>query len=530
MYCHVYEALFDTVYTIVGEYWLGGSVNSNEGESNHETPHFTNYHWPTVYRYYSAIEWNIDPYSNECTSDNLDGPWYNLTHHYGWGPFGVILDEQEYCVELPSADTARGIAKPTAYYPAGSFQTISAIANKCYRFSHWSDGVTDNPRTLFVTQDTTITAYFDTVSNIFDVAVQSNDGNLGYAELIEPRNDPPGTLIPGGQDPYYLIVGDDTSYCEMSAAIFRAKAYPEAYFWQWNDGVRENPRSVTVTQDTLLTAIFSREVPPPYYTPCPRVYKVVSLVEDIGRVRMVWPWSASVWPRSASELQVGWELALGLAGTPPDSCQIISCATTEKLLSDLELGVHYVAYVRTLCEDNGLMYYSDWSDSVEIYFPKDRFTVSAEANNTLRGRVYGGGEYGLGEVAVLTASANRHYSFLQWDDGVEDNPRFVEVTQDTSFTALFSDWEGIEAADSLGLSMLLLPNPASGSVVCVMGGDIFIGGVLTMTDATGREVMHKELPPQTSSHTIPLSGLAKGVYFVTLVTAQVSLTKKLLVE
>ena len=44
-----------------------------------------------------------------------------------------------------------------------------------------------------------------------------------------------------------------------------------------------------------------------------------------------------------------------------------------------------------------------------------------------------------------------------------DNPRRVVVTQDTAFTALFTDPVGIATADSG--SVRLQPNPASGSVV-----------------------------------------------------------------
>ena len=98
------------------------------------------------------------------------------------------------------------------------------------------------------------------------------------------------------------------------------------------------------------------------------------------------------------------------------------------LLDGLEVGVRYAAYVRALCNREGIEHYSDWSDSVEIYFPDssivhNRYRVTVMADNALRGHVDGGGEYDEGSVAMLTASANRHYSFMRWNDGREDNPR-----------------------------------------------------------------------------------------------------------
>jgi hypothetical protein len=536
-YCHVYEALFDTVYTLSGEFWIGGSGNSNVRTSPNSSIVLD--HWPTVYVDYSAYAVPFAnpnmPYDYECTSRGLDGLWSSYVNRHTYGPFGVILDEQQYYVEVPSADTSRGIAKPTAYFPAGSHQTVTAIANHCYRFSHWSDGDTTNPRTILVTQDTSLTAYFDTVSNIYEVAARSNDNNMGRAVLREwpicPDNLPLDTNPPNYDSflfPLYRVIGSDTVYCEGDSAIFWAKPRTGFYFWYWNDRVRENPRTILVTQDTVLTAVFRREVPPAYLRPCPRVGKPRVVVEDTGQVQLTWAWGTN-------SLHVGWEVAWGLAGMPPDSCVIMSCDHFDRAFDSLEAGVRYAAYVRALCKTDTGYYYSDWSDSVEIYFPyfPHRYTVTVAADYAERGRVYGGGEYDEGDMAMLTANALRSYRFLQWDDGDTANPRYVVVTQDTTFTALFSEPdppEGIATADGLGCTFQLRPNPASGSVLCVVDGESFAGGVLTVVDVAGREVLRRVLPPQTARHTLSLADYPAGTYFVTLTTAKGTSTQKLVVE
>ena len=557
-YCHVYEAMFDTVYTIAGEYWLWGTHNSNFRHDTIMYDSANNYYyhtnifdnWPTRYVDYCttvAPVWWVDqfdlyaypankPDDTLFTFSEASGPWRlaNARRRF-FGPYGVILDEQQYRVGLAANDSARGFVRPAAYYPAGTYQTITATARSCYRFSHWNDGDTTNPRTILVTQDTMFTAYFEEES-IYDVGVRSNDTAMGHAELQRWYGIHISTVVPNaGNDEthLYMVVGSDTTYCGGDTIRFRAKATPGHYFWTWDDGVRENPRTVTITQDTLVTAIFSKDVPPPYYPPCPRVYKIVPVVEEIGRVRLVWPWSANVLPMTRPQ-QEGWELAFGPGGTPPDMCRIIQCATPEKLLGGLERGVHYVAYVRTLCRQDDSLYYSDWSDSVGIYFPLNRYTVTAEADYAERGRVYGGGEYDEGAVAVLTANAEPHYSFLQWNDGVGDNPRFVEVTQDTTFTAMFeavADTEqGIGSAAMAGGQFLLVPNPAREEVRCVLNGCAEAGGVLTVADVAGREVLRKELPKQTQSYTFRVAELPAGTYFVTLVTKEGTATRRLVVE
>ena len=55
-------------------------------------------------------------------------------------------------------------------------QIIEAVANYGYTFSQWSDGVTDNPRTVVITQDTTITAIF--TINHYPVVLLDYDGKL----------------------------------------------------------------------------------------------------------------------------------------------------------------------------------------------------------------------------------------------------------------------------------------------------------------------------------------------------------------
>ena len=138
---------------------------------------------PSLYRFFYSCDVINTRWSHHIYSENPDGPWFYCPgggEYTEFGPFGYILDEQQWLVEVTSADSARGFGTPRAFYPDSSYTTIRALAKSCYQFSHWNDGVTDNPRTVFVTQDTSFTAYFDTVS-VYNVEVGSNDDSMGYA-------------------------------------------------------------------------------------------------------------------------------------------------------------------------------------------------------------------------------------------------------------------------------------------------------------------------------------------------------------
>ncbi|MCQ2232869.1 MAG: hypothetical protein MJZ30_13585 [Paludibacteraceae bacterium] len=66
-----------------------------------------------------------------------------------------------YTVTLTSSPNVGGSVTGGGSYEQGKVATISASANSGYRFVKWSDGVTTNPRTLTVTSNKTITAYFE---------------------------------------------------------------------------------------------------------------------------------------------------------------------------------------------------------------------------------------------------------------------------------------------------------------------------------------------------------------------------------
>ena len=106
-----------------------------------------------------------------------------------------------------------------------STAVIQATVVYGYLFDHWSDGNTDNPRTLNVTQDTSLVAYFvlDT-DRLFTIVANNAMG---------------GGVYPSG-----------------STAVIFALPQVDLQFAGWDDGETANPRNITVTSDTTLTALF----------------------------------------------------------------------------------------------------------------------------------------------------------------------------------------------------------------------------------------------------------------------------------
>ena len=63
--------------------------------------------------------------------------------------------------------------------------------------------------------------------------------------------------------------------------------------------------------------------------------------------------------------------------------------------------------------------------------------IKLTSANAKMGMAIGTGSYAAGSVAEIVAIANYGYHFTKWSDGNTNNPRFVNVASDSSFTAQF---------------------------------------------------------------------------------------------
>lgn len=61
---------------------------------------------------------------------------------------------------VASADASQGSVEGGGSYSPYQSTVVTAFAQKNYRFSHWSDGSTENPRAITLTRDSSLTAHF----------------------------------------------------------------------------------------------------------------------------------------------------------------------------------------------------------------------------------------------------------------------------------------------------------------------------------------------------------------------------------
>ena len=129
--------------------------------------------------------------------------------HPVWGLFNVITAIP--CVVTLNCNNVMGAVTGAGSYQANEQVNITATPNLGYRFRQWSDGITTNPRTLVVVGDTTLTAEFEeipaseyTVSVVVDAeqngAVQMTltavpDDGYQFSQWSDGNTDNPRTIL-----------------------------------------------------------------------------------------------------------------------------------------------------------------------------------------------------------------------------------------------------------------------------------------------------------------------------------------------
>ncbi len=131
--------------------------------------------------------------------------------------------------EQPQMGTVRGSGR----YNYLSEQNISAEPGARYRFVGWSDGNTENPRSITITQDVTYTAIFEQTHAIL---------------TVNPSEKNAGTFVGPG-------------LYEVGEKVFlQANPAPYYRFVKWSDGSTQNPRRITMNEDISLIAYFFDEL------------------------------------------------------------------------------------------------------------------------------------------------------------------------------------------------------------------------------------------------------------------------------
>lgn len=423
----------DTAFTACFRKYLSVSIVSSDESKGHVLD------TASVYTYGKVLTVNAIPnygYHFVGWSDsNNDNPrtlilTQDTTIH-------AIFEINEYNISLSANNSVRGSVTGDGRFNYNTTNTITANANPNYLFAYWSDGVADNPRQLHLTKDTTLTAIF--VKEYNDLQVSSDISEFGS------------------------VNGSGTIYYGTSTEI-SATATAHYHFVSWNDGNRQNPRTVQVISDTAFVATFAIDS-----------FKVsaTSRAEEFGSVSGggLYAYGTAVevkaqpqphchfveWSNDASGLVQAFNVEKDTAIAAVfaiDSHRLQVASADSTMGTTTGSGVYdYGTQVVLTASPAANCNFVSWNDGstanprtltlVSDTAVAATFTLMAEyevralPSAVERGTVSGSGTYRVGTDVQLQATANEHYLFSQWSDGHTENPRTVRAVADATYTAVF---------------------------------------------------------------------------------------------
>ena len=379
---------------------------------------------------------------------------------------------------IPS-DLALGTVAGSGVFKAGEQITLKATANEGYKFIQWSDGNTDNPRVVTVTSDVTYTAEFapiptqhvlvDGIYYNFDIA--KKEATVTYN---------------GSEDPWYsqsysgdVVIPATVNYENVTFNVLTIGQY--AFFFAYEVTSVDIPEGVVRIETEAFADCGFKEITLPTSIQSIDNHAFNYGMGIINHITLLAPT-----PPTVGEMAFGYTypeyaemtctihipcgtLETYLAGegwTPlstqdglyikePDPENTLTVATTND-----QHGAARIVQSNVCDDDNAIIeavanygyHFVQWNDgntdnprnivvtediTYTAEFTANTYTVSTKVNDDAMGSVSGAGPYLYTAEATLTATANPFYRFVQWSDGITDNPRVVMVEKDSLFTAEF---------------------------------------------------------------------------------------------
>ncbi len=388
----------------------------------------------------------------------------------------LVQSQKKYTITTVAEN---GVVTGGGVYVEGEYVTLTATANEGYKFTQWSDGNTENPRTVTATADVTYTAEFtaiptqrvlvDGIYYNFDIAKKV--ATVTYNGSDEPWNNPsysgdvviPATVNYEGMTFEVLTIGQYAfflAYEVTSVSIpegvvrIETEAFADCGFkeitlptsiqsidnhaFNYGMGIINHITLLATTPPTIGDRAFG-------YTYSEYDEMTCTIHIPCGTLETYL--AGEGWaPLSTQD---------GLYIKEPDPENTLTVATTND-----QHGAARIVQSNACDDDNANIeavanygyHFVQWNDgntdnprnivvtediTYTAEFAANTYTVSTKVNDDAMGSVSGAGPYLYTAEATLTATANPFYRFVQWSDGITDNPRVVMVEKDSLFTAEF---------------------------------------------------------------------------------------------
>ena len=255
------------------------------------------------------------------------------------------------------------------------------------------------------------------------------------------------------------------TYCDgAKISAIPARGYA---FLQWSDGNIDNPRTLILTQDTVLTAEFTAEL----FTISTQPFDpergktkgdtTVQYSEDVTIAAIpYYGYHFSRWNDYTTENPRTVKVTSDKTYTAyfePNTYSITKQCNSEEGTIKGVSSAKYLNKVTLTAYPTAGHAFAQWSDGVvdnpRTFIITQDTTFAAEftintyeviINENEYGSTTGAGVYNYGDEVTLVATPHEGYSFIKWSNGVTDNPYLFIITNNVTLSAEFDNISSVE--------------------------------------------------------------------------------------
>ena len=388
-----------------------------------------------------------------------------------------------YTITVESSNNQMGTVTGGGRFAAGTTITIEALPNEHFRFVHWQDGNTDNPREITVNSSATYTASFEAIPQYTITATAGLGGTIN----------PNGTVtVYEGDDKDFIITADE-GYRITSVTVDGNESLGQLVNNVYSYNINLTEATYTFTNITNNHTISARFEAIPQYT-----ITVLANPTDAGIVSG----GGTYYEGTVVTVEVAPYQGYVFNGWDDNNMQIR----------------------RTITVTGNATYTANFVDASSVTL----YTITVTSENNLFGTTTGSGTYAEGTEVTIEAIPNSGYRFSSWNNGqITDNPYTIIVTRDENFVAYFTENTGIE--EELVSMISVFPNPTSGMFTVELNS---IEGNVTcqIVNSRGSVVETREIEAMGDSEYVFDLNIASGVYFVRIISGYRVWTERIVIE
>ena len=451
---------------------------------------------------------------------------------------------QTYNINVSANPTNGGQVAGGGTYEQGQQCTVSATANAGFTFTNWTENgtvvSTNASYTFTVTGNRTLVANFQALPQNYTINVSANPtnggtvsgggtyqqgqsctvratANTGYTFTNWTEN---GNVVSTNAQYTFTVTGNRTLVANFTQQQFTITAIAEPGD---HAGGVEGGGTYTYGQSCTLTA-----------TPCTPPFIFVNWTKNGVIVSTNNTYTFTV-TESATYIAhfVVETFTVSTIANPAEGGILTGGGTYEfgEIVTVNATPNEGFAFVNWT--ENGLVVSVDPSytfgvggdHTLTANFETQTFDVKVTIDPEEAGTIIGGGIYSYGEEVTLTIERNEDWAFVNWTENgevvSEEMTYTFVITSDRDLVAHFMYTEGIGEQTAI---VSLYPNPTQGEVTLEGEG---LQGV-RIVNAFGQTVYNAKVEGEQVR--IDLSGMAKGVYVMHIVTANGEAVRQIVVE